>query len=335
MWLGVWESRKRYNKFMKNLLYSFLLFIALFIFIGCEKNTPRVYQGYAEGEFVNISSSQSGRLDKLFVRRGDNVKYGSNLFALECENETLALQQASSALAVAQSTLNDAQKGARPEEIKVIEAQLAQAVANSKNAQLQLNRNTQLYNANALSKTDFDTSTALAQSTQGKVNELRDSLQVAKLSKRPDQIKAQEAQVKQLTASVAQAQWKLDEKALKAHSNALVFDTLYREGEFVPVGGIILRLLPPENIKIRFFVPQKIAENLVIDQNITLVSRNDGKKLPAHVTYISTEAEYTPPIIYSNETKEKLTYMIEAYPDVKSAPLLHPGQPVKVSLDPL
>ena len=313
---------------------SIFLFVILF-FLGCEKNTTRVYQGYAEGEFVNISSSQSGRLDKLFVRRGDNVKYGSNLFALECENETLALQQASSALAVAQSTLNDAQKGARPEEIKVIEAQLTQAVANSENAQLQLNRNTQLYNANALSKTDFDTSTALAQSTQGKVNELRDSLQVAKLSKRPDQIKAQEAQVKQLTASVAQAQWKLDEKGLKAHRNALVFDTLYREGEFVPIGGIIVRLLPLENIKIRFFVPQKVAENLVIDQNVTLVSRNDGKKLPAHVTYISTEAEYTPPIIYSNETKEKLIYMIEAYPDVKNAPLLHPGQPVEISLDPL
>ncbi|MFA6396572.1 MAG: biotin/lipoyl-binding protein [Sulfurimonas sp.] len=83
---------------------SIFLFV-IFFFVGCEKNNTRLYQGYAEGEFVNISSSQSGRLDKLFVRRGDTVKYGSNLFALECENETLALQQALTRLKMDDFTL--------------------------------------------------------------------------------------------------------------------------------------------------------------------------------------------------------------------------------------
>ncbi len=113
----------------------------------------------------------------------------------------------------------------------------------------------------------------------------------------------------------------------------MVFDTLYREGEWLPSGGIVVRLLPPENIKIRFFVPQNIAEQLLMNQKVTIVSRSDGKKLSAHITYISTEAEYTPPIIYSNETKDKLIYMIEAYPSSSDAPLLHPGQPVEVSLE--
>jgi HlyD family secretion protein len=192
-----------------------------------------------------------------------------------------------------------------------------------------------LYHANALSKSQFDDSTALAKTTSAKVEELRDSLKVAKLAKRSDQIKAQEARIKQLQSALSQAQWKLNEKSLKSRGSALVFDTLYREGEWVNAGGIIVRLLPPENIKIRFFVPQKIAEKLSIGQNITIDSRSDGKKLPARVTYISTEAEYTPPIIYSNETKDKLIYMIEAYPDLKYAPLLHPGQPVEISLEPL
>jgi HlyD family secretion protein len=112
-----------------------------------------------------------------------------------------------------------------------------------------------------------------------------------------------------------------------------VYDTLYREGEFVPQGGIIVRLLPPQNIKIRFFVPQKIAESLQIGTNVSITQRSDGKKIAARVTYISPEAEFTPPIIYSNESKNKLSYMIEAYPSKDDAPLLHPGQPVEVTLE--
>jgi HlyD family secretion protein len=310
-----------------------LSLVTVLLFDGCQKDNRQTYQGYTEGEFVNISSSQSGKLDKLFIKRGAHVTKGTSLFALECESELIALHQASSELAVAQATLGDYKKGSRPQELSVIEAQLSQARANAENAVLHLNRNTPLYHANALSKAEFDDSVALAKNTGAKVEELRDSLRVAKLAKRIDQITAQEARIKQLRSAVEQAQWKLDEKSLKSRGNALVFDTLYREGEWVNAGGIVVRLLPPENIKIRFFVPQRIAEQLSIGQNVIIGSRADGKKLPAHVTYISTEAEYTPPIIYSNDTKEKLIYMIEAYPDINDAPLFHPGQPVEISLE--
>lgn len=318
---------------MKNIQLFILYFLSILVLNGCQKESLQTYQGYAEGEFVNISSTQSGKLDKLFVKRGDKVSKDSNLYALECDSEVISLTQAQEALSVAQSTLNDYNKGLRPQELDVIEAQLSQALANAKNAQEQLTRNTLLYQSNAVSKEQFDNSTTLAKSNEGKVKELRDSLSVAKLSKRSDQILAQEAHIKELKSAINQAQWKLNEKALKSRGNALVFDTLYREGEWVPSGGIVIRLLPPENIKIRFFVPQAIAEKLAINQKAIIISRADGKKLSARITYISTEAEYTPPVIYSNETKDKLTYMIEAYPNVTDASLLHPGQPVEVSLE--
>lgn len=319
--------------FMKNIPLCFISCLTIFLFNGCQKENIQTFQGYAEGEFVNISSTQSGKLDKLFVKRGDAVSKNSALYALESDSEVIALNQATSALSVAQSTLNDYKKGSRPQELDVIQAQLSQALANAKNAQAQLTRNTLLAQSNAVSKEQLDTSTAFEKSTEGKVKELSDSLTVAKLAKRSDQIQAQESHIKELKESLNQAQWKLNEKALKSRENALVFDTLYREGEWVPSGGIVVRLLPPKNIKIRFFVPQAIAEKLAINQKATILSRSDGKKLPVRVTYISTEAEYTPPVIYSNETKDQLTYMIEAYPNTADAPLLHPGQPVEVSLD--
>lgn len=311
---------------------ALFVLLPLYIFAGCQSSHTQTYQGYAEGEYVNISSTQSGKLDKLFVKRGDTVSKDTALYTLESDSEVIALNQASSALAVAQSTLNDYNKGSRPQELDVIQAQLSQALANAKNAQEQLSRNTILYQSNAVSKEQLENSTTLAKSTEAKVKELTNSLTVAKLAKRSDQIHAQEAHIKEIKESLNQAQWKLNEKALKSRGNALVFDTLYREGEWVPSGGIVVRLLPPKNIKIRFFVPQAIAEKLTINHMATILSRADGKKISAHITYISTEAEYTPPVIYSNQTKDKLTYMIEAYPNTADAPLLHPGQPVEVSL---
>jgi HlyD family secretion protein len=317
---------------MKYITILFIAIAMLIFSVGCQKKSAPLYQGYAEGEFVNISSSQSGILNKLFVKRGDQVAKNTNLFALECDSEAIALNQVQEALSSAKSTLEDYKKGSRPQELDVLQAQLAQASANAVNAKEQLSRNTLLYQSNTIAKEQFDNSTALEKSTSSRVSELKYALSVAKLSKRVDQIKAQESHIKELEAVVHQAQWKLNEKALKSRTDSLVFDTLYREGEWVPVGGIVVRLLPPENIKVRFFVPQEIAEQLTINQKITITARADGKKIPAHVTYISTESEYTPPIIYSNETKDKLTYMIEAYPNTPDAPYLHPGQPVEVSL---
>jgi len=312
---------------------ALFLLLPLIIFGGCQRSDTQMYNGYAEGEFVNLSSTQSGKLDKLFVKRGDHVSIKDNLFALECNSELLTLKQATADLAAAEATLKDYQKGSRPEEIRVIEAQLSAASANADNASKQFKRNSALYPENAVSKTQLDDSLALAKATEAKVKELQNALSVAKLSKRLDQISAQEKRVEQLRSAVKLAQWKIDEKGVKSLYDALVFDTLYREGEFVPQGGIIIRLLPPENIKIRFFVPQTVSESMQIGANVSITSRSDGKKIPAKITYISTEAEFTPPIIYSNETKEKLTYMIEAYPQKSYAAQLHPGQPVEVSLE--
>lgn len=316
------------------MLKTFLLFLlSVLILTGCKNDEPTTFQGYVEGEYVNIASSQSGRLDKLFVSRGENVKTDAPLFVLDCENETAQLHQNESELTSAQAVLKDMQKGSRTEELDVIKAKLIQAKADADNFQKQLIRNQELYKANALSKEALDNTTASAHRSAALVSELQNSLKVAQIGDRSDRIEAQKAKIDQIQAQMSQTTWKLSEKARKSPSDAIVFDTLYREGEFVPMGGIVVRLLPPQNRKIRFFVPQNIAEKLTVNQNLTIVSRSDGKKLSAHITYISTEAEYTPPIIYSNETKDKLTYMIEAYPSSVDAPLLHPGQPVEVSLE--
>ena len=97
-------------------------------------------------------------------------------------------------------------------------------------------------------------------------------------------------------------------------------------------GSPVVRLLPPENIKVRFFVPETVVGTLSVGKDVVLHCDGCPADIPAKVTYISTESEYTPPVIYSNETRSKLVYMIEARPSADNAPDLHPGQPVEVKL---
>ena len=131
-----------------------------------------------------------------------------------------------------------------------------------------------------------------------------------------------------------QARWKLEQKSQAAPAAGFVFDTFYREGEFVPAAYPVISLLPPDHVKIRFFVPETILDKLALGDKISVSLDGRGQAVQATISYISPQAEYTPPVIYSREIRAKLVYMIEAVPEPGAAAGLHPGQPVDVILEP-
>ena len=320
--------------FMKRVNYflSIVLLLSGLIFIGCSKKNSEVYYGYAEGDFVNVGSTQSGRLLHLHVHRGEYIKKGTLLFELDPEFEKYQFAETNNQTLSAKSTYNDYTKGLRTEEINILKSQLAQASANAENAQVQYERNKALYPSNSISMAQLDDSKTLYETTRNKVAEILHNIDVAKMAKREDQIKAQRFNVAAIDQQNLQSAWKLHEKKVYAQSDAFVFNTVYREGEVVNSGGIIVRLLPPENLKVRFFVPQSVVEGLHVGDIAYVQARSDGKKILVKIRYISPEAEFTPPVIYSNETKSKLTYMVEAYPERNLASLFHVGQPLEVFL---
>jgi HlyD family secretion protein len=299
---------------------------------GCSGKQSPGHQGYVEGEFVHASSSEAGRLVHLSVSRGQRVQAGSPLFALESVNEAAAQRQARQQLSAAEAQLKDLRTGKRPQELDVVRAQLAQAIAEEKKSAADLVRDEAQYEAGGISSARLDETRARAESNAARARELSSQLDVAGLSARDDLIKAQAANVAASRAALEQAEWTLNQKAVAASGAGLVFDTMYREGEWVQAGRPVVRLLPPENIKVRFFVPETILGTLTLGKNVVLHCDGCPADIPAKVTYISTESEYTPPIIYSNETRSKLVYMIEARPSADKALELHPGQPVEVKL---
>jgi HlyD family secretion protein len=303
---------------------------ALATLSACSEGTPGRYQGYVEGEFVHVGSGVAGRLERLAVQRGQNVERNAALFDLESMQEAAAVKQADEALAAAEAHLADMGTGRRSAEVDVVRAQLAQATAAEKQSASQLARDTASLEAGGISQMQLEASRAKHDVDAARVRELQGQLEVAELSGRPEQIRAQESQVAAARAAAEQTRWRLEQTQMTAPQAGVVVDTLFREGEWVPAGSPVVRMLPPGNIKVRFFVPQPELYLVPVGQSVAI--RCDGcvADVAATVSYVSTEPEFTPPIIYSNETRSKLVFMVEARPSLEDGPALRPGQPVEV-----
>jgi HlyD family secretion protein len=129
---------------------------------------------------------------------------------------------------------------------------------------------------------------------------------------------------------LTQTDWSFDQKKQAAPQSGLVYDTLFRQGEWIPAGKPVVVLLPPQNIKVRAFVPETRIGSIRYGDTAQVTV--DGVKDPllGKVSYISPRAEYTPPVIYSRESRAKLVFMIESVFEPQIAATLHPGQPVDV-----
>jgi HlyD family secretion protein len=317
---------------MKHFLSVFLAAFATALLAGCGKNSAAAFQGYLEGEYVYVAAPLGGALTNLAVARGDSVKTGQLLFELERQSEADALAQAEKNLAQAQAQLDDLTKGKRPTEIASLAAQLAQAEANLKLSAVQLARQEKLAATDVGSKAELDQARAQNDANQAAVNQLTADLATAKLGGRADAVRAAQAAVEAQRAARDKAKWSSDQKQQFAPANAQVHDTLYRPGEFVAAGNPVVVLLPPGNLKVRFFVPQAKLPQIKVGETVSVQADGAVRAVNATVNYISTQAEYTPPVIYSRETRAELVFMIEAKFSPADAAELRPGQPVDVGL---
>ena len=302
--------------------------IALAAAMGIGGDGPLQVQGYVEGEYVYVGAPVAGRLETLDVARGDRVGAGTPLFQLDRSSEQPARDDAAARLVRAEATLADLRKGKRPSEIESIQAQLAQAKAMLALSETKLERRKPL--GDAVSREDVEEASAEYERDQARVAELQAELETAKLGARADEIQAAEAEVKAARAQLAQAEWRLGELSQAAPKAGRVIDTLYRPGEWVAAGAPVISMLPPDNVKVRFFVPEPQLGAIQIGDEVQVRCDACPPDLTAEISFIAPEAEYTPPVIYSREMRAKLVYLVEAKP--RQPDSLRPGQPVDVTL---
>ena len=177
---------------------------------------------------------------------------------------------------------------------------------------------------------------ALSEATLKRRAELRTNnsevISAEELDRAQAQRDADAAQVDSLQAALDKARWSFDQKQQFAPTNAFVQDTLYRPGEWVGAGNPVVVLLPPANLKVRFFVPQAMLPQIKPGQGVSISFDGATHAYTATVNFISTQAEFTPPVIYNRENRAKMVFMIEAAFSPADAAQLRPGQPVDVRL---
>ena len=291
----------------------------LSILAGCSGQQPNRAQGYVEGEFVYVASPFPGQLDALYVQRGAQVKTGDPLYALDNSAEKAARDEAARRLAQGRANLEDAKKGRRPTEIESLEAQLKQARAQLEFSEIEFQRHEKLIHSDSVAMQAYDRARSQRNQDRQRVAQLEADLETARLGSRSDQIEAAEANVRALEATLARAEWELSQKAQAAPQSGLVFDTLYRQGEWVAAGRPVVVLLPPQNIKVRAFVPETWVATIHAGDTVRVSVDGLPEPLIGRVSYISPRAEFTPPVIYSQESRSKLVFMIEAVFDPKTA----------------
>jgi HlyD family secretion protein len=292
---------------------------------------PTAWQGYAEADYVKVAPVQSGLLTTLSVARGDEVAAGAALFTLDDTNERAARDQAVRQLGQAAGQLANLEAPSKATEIAQAQANLADARATLERAAADLERGEALLRRGNAALQSVDQLRAAYRSAEARVQATAAALaqQRAPLG-RDSEIEAQRAAVEALRAALAMADWRLSLRSVAAPAGGRVADVLARPGEMVAAGAPVVSILPPENIFIRFFVPEPALSSLHPGDPVVLACDGCPPGLSGTISFISPQAEYTPPVIYSESTRAKLVYLIEARPRPDQAARLNPGLPMAV-----
>ncbi len=284
--------------------------------------------GYVEADLVYVAPSAAGTLESLMVKRGDRVARGQLLYMLDAESESLGRKAAQARSDSASAQASNLRKGRRPIELKAIDAQLAQAEAALAASRSTLQRNQRLVQAGFVSPLTLEGLVAARDRDAARVRELQAQRVLATEAARVDEIAAAAAQARASREDLALAEWREEQKRREAPADAQVFDVMYRPGEWVGAGSPVVALLPVGAVKLRFFVPEPSLPRAVIGGEVRVSCDGCAPGLTARIRWVSPQAEYTPPVIYSNGSRSKLVFMVEAEPGDPSA--FKPGQPVDV-----
>ncbi|RUW58105.1 HlyD family efflux transporter periplasmic adaptor subunit [Mesorhizobium sp. M7A.F.Ca.US.008.03.1.1] len=304
--------------------------LAAQLFSACAPAAPLAV-GYVEGDYVLLAPIEVAQVETVTVKRGDRVTPGTTVVTLESADAKIAVAQAQAGLAQAQAQLADLQIGKRPEEIAVLRAEVDMASAQAADAKRKYDRAADLFKRGAGTQADFDTASATLETANAQVGQATANLAVGGLPARPETIKAADNQVKQAQAALEQAQWRLSKRVLAAPSPGRVNDVIRNPGDTAGPTAPVISILPDGAVKLSVYIPEAAFSSVKVGTLLGVHCDGCGPDVKARVSYVSPDPEFTPPVIYSLENRQKLVYLVEARPEGDAGPL-QPGQIVDVDL---
>lgn len=285
--------------------------------------------GYVEGETLYLSAAASGTVSTIAVQRGDRVRAGAALFQIDPGTASAVTAQAEEALRAAEATARDAAKGQRAPERAIIEAQRSAARAQAREAELAYGRVRTLYSRGFAAKARLDQAQAELDTARAQLRETERRLDVAELGQRDDQVAAAGARAGQARGALTEAEVRARLLAAVAPIDARVEDVFFQRGEWAPANQPVVALIPDDRVKLRFFVRESEVNRYRPGARVSFSCDSCGGAQGATVSWVSPRPEFTPPVIYSRDSRDKLVFLIEARPDRPRA--LTPGLPVDVT----
>jgi HlyD family secretion protein len=286
--------------------------------------------GYVEGEYALLAPIDMAEVDAVEVRRGDRVKAGEPVAQMESRDARIAVAQAKAALAEAQAQLSDLRIGRRPDEIAALEAAVDMAKAQAADARRKFDRAGDLLKKGTGTRADYDTASAAFDTASAQVNQAEANLAIGKLPARPEAIKAAEERVTQARTELESARWRLSKRVIRAPAGR-VSDIIRNPGDIAGPTAPVVSMLPDGAVKLTLYLPEPSFSSVRIGTLLDVDCDGCKPGITARVSYVSPDPEFTPPVIYSLETRQKLVYLIEARPTDTDSPL-QPGQIVDVRI---
>ncbi|VWB71060.1 transporter system transport protein [Burkholderia aenigmatica] len=302
---------------------------ACFFAAGCTKS-PETYHGYVEGQFSYLSAPYSGNLKTLRVARGDRVEAGAVVFEIGAPDLEQAIKRQYHQWQSSLNVLGDLEQGKRSSEIDTVKAQVEQARASAALSTQRLARAETDYAIQAISRDQLERERAAARVDKARVSELASQLRTARLPARDGQLHSQRQTSDAQQAEYERLQTQYRQLSVEAPGKGVAVDTFFTPGEWVVAGNPVVKILVDRNTKVRFFVPEAALANLRVGRVVRITCDGCERGYTATISHIASDAEYTPPVIYSNDARSKLVFLVEARPDTVAARGLHPGLPIEV-----
>jgi HlyD family secretion protein len=259
---------------------------------ACGDGRSDLMQGYGEADYIYIASQEPGIVGALFVREGDQVDAGARVFSLDPERLSLNAESAASRRGAAASAVATAQ---------------AQATL----AQRNYARGAELAERGFYPRARLDADRAARDAANAQLAQARREAGAA-------------------GADTGLAQQRLRDLNGASPAAGTIEQIYHRPGEVVAAGQPIAALLTPENMKVRFFAPEQMLAQLAVGTPIEVLCDGCDAPIPATISFISRDPQFTPPVIYSLEEREKLIFLVEAR--FAGATPIRPGMPVDVRL---
>lgn len=316
---------------LRNAAAAFALGLAAAGLAACSDSNERRYQGWVEADLVFVAPDESGRLEQLSVREGDRIEAGAPVFTLDADLQHADLKAAIAAVAEAQARLSRVENPQqRKEEVAVLEAQERRIEAALALSTAELERQRALSVKGVAAQAQLDTANSNFNRDRAALEEIRRQIVVARMPARKEDIAAARQSLAAAEARRVSAETRLARRRIASPTAGVVQQVYYRIGEMVQASKAVIALLPPGNIKLRFFVPQAVLPQVSLGMAVRARCDGCGEDVAARVSFIARTAEFTPPVIYSREERDKLVFLVEAIPEHPER--LRVGQPLDVIL---